>query len=222
MKKLNKIMLTLSLLPTLITSVFLFFMNDTVPMHYNASGAVDRYGSKYENYIFPVIILLMYAFYIVYTKIYTKYSTNSVEKINNNVKITTIVVTSIIAAFNIFQLMFLILAISKPDSTTFKDNVPFIINTVMALMLIIAGNFLPKTKRNSFIGVKTSWTESSDLAWYESNRAGGIAFVVTGILTIIESSFIRGIDSTFVMVGILLVSIAVAYIYAYIKVKKSA
>ena len=222
MKKLNKIMLTLSLLPTLITSVFLFFMNDTVPMHYNASGAVDRYGSKYENYIFPVIILLMYAFYIVYTKIYTKYSTNSVEKINNNVKITTIVVTSIIAAFNIFQLMFLILAISKPDNMTFTDNVPFIINTVMALMLIIAGNFLPKTKRNSFIGVKTSWTESSDLAWYESNRAGGIAFVVTGILTIIESSFIRGIDSTFVMVGILLVSIAVAYIYAYIKVKKSA
>ena len=40
MKKLNKIMLALSILPTLLTSVFLFFMNDTVPMHYNASGAV--------------------------------------------------------------------------------------------------------------------------------------------------------------------------------------
>lgn len=51
MKKLNKIMLALSILPTLLTSVFLFFMNDTVPMHYNASGAVDRYGSKYENFI---------------------------------------------------------------------------------------------------------------------------------------------------------------------------
>lgn len=222
MKKLNKIMLTLSILPILFTSVFLFFMNDTVPMHYNASGAVDRYGSKYENFIFPAIILLMYTFFIVYVKVYAKFSTNSVEKINNNVKITAIVVTSIIAAFNILQLVFLILAILKPDSTTFTDNVPFIINTVMALMLIIAGNFLPKTKRNSFIGVRTSWTESSDLAWYESNRAGGIAFVVTGVLTIIESSFIRGIDSTFVMAGILLASVAVAYIYAYIKVKKSA
>lgn len=215
-------MLMLSILPILFTSVFLFFMNDTVPMHYNAIGAVDRYGSKYENFIFPAIILLMYAFYIVYTKVYTKYSTNSVEKIKNNVRITTIIVTTIIAALNIFQLIFLILAISKPDSTTFTDNVPFIINTVMALLLIIAGNFLPKTKRNSFIGVRTSWTESSDLAWYESNRAGGIAFVVTGVLTIIESSFIKGIDSTFVMAGILLVSIAVAYIYAYVKVKKSA
>ncbi len=222
MKKLNKIMLTLSILPILFTSVFLFFMNDIVPMHYNASGAVDRYGSKYENFIFPAIILLMYGFYIVYVKVYAKFSTNSVEKISNNVKITAIVVTSIIAAFNILQLVFLILAILKPDSTTFTDNVPFIINTVMALMLIIAGNFLPKTKRNLFIGVRTSWTESSDLAWYESNRAGGIAFVVTGVLTIIESSFIRGIDSTFVMAGILLISIAVAYIYAYIKVKKSA
>lgn len=123
MKKLNKIMLALSILPTLLTSVFLFFMNDTVPMHYNASGAVDRYGSKYENFILPAIILFMYAFYMVYTKIYTKYSTNSVEKINNNVKITAILVTSIIAAFNILQLMFLILAILKPDSTTFTDNV---------------------------------------------------------------------------------------------------
>ncbi len=222
MKKLNKITLTLSLLPVLFTSVFLFFMNDTVPMHYKASGAVDRYGSKYENFIFPAIILLMYAFYIIYTKVYTKYSTNSVEKINNNIKVTAIIITSIIAAFDIFQLIFLILAISKPDSTTFTDNVPFIINAIMALLLIIAGNFLPKTKRNSFIGVKTSWTESSDLAWYVSNRAGGIAFVVTEVLTIIESSFIRGIDSTFVMVGILLASIAVAYIYAYVKVKKSA
>lgn len=89
----------------------------------------------------------MYAFYMVYTKIYTKYSTNSVEKINNNVKITAILVTSIIAAFNLLQLMFLILAILKPDSTTFTDNVPFIINTVMGLMLIIVGNFLPKTKQ---------------------------------------------------------------------------
>ena len=56
MKKLNKIMLILSISPTLLTSVFLFFMNDTVPMHYNASGAVDRYGSKYENFILPAII----------------------------------------------------------------------------------------------------------------------------------------------------------------------
>ena len=141
-------------------------------MHYNASGAVDRYGSKYENFIFPAInSVYVTHFTWCISKIYTKYSTNSVEKINNNVKITAILVTSIIAAFNILQLMFLILAILKPDSTTFTDNVPFIINTVMGLMLIIAGNFLPKTKRNSFIGVKTSWTQSSDLAWYESNRA---------------------------------------------------
>ena len=39
--------------------------------------------------------------------------------------------------FNILQLMFLILAVLKPDSTTFTDNVPFIINTVMGLMLIM-------------------------------------------------------------------------------------
>lgn len=222
MKKLNKITAALAVFPILVTCVFLFFMNDTIPMHYNAYGVVDRYGSKYENFIFPAVILLIYAVYIIYKKIYQKASTDSIEKIKNNIKVTSIVVTSIIAAFDIFQCVFLILAVSKPDSTSLGNFIPFIVNTVMSVVLIVTGNFLPKAKRNSFVGVRTSWTQSSDKAWYESSRASGIAFIVTGVLTIIESSFIKGITSTFIMVGILLTSIIIAYIYAYVKVKKSS
>lgn len=222
MKKLNKITAALAVFPILITCVFLFFMNDTVPMHYNAYGAVDRYGSKYENFIFPAVILLIYAVYIIYKKIYQKASTDSIEKVKNNIKVTSIAVTSIIAAFDIFQCVFLILAVSKPDSTSLGNFIPFIVNTVLSVVLIVTGNFLPKAKRNSFVGVRTSWTQNSDRAWYESNRAGGIAFIVTGVLTIIESSFIKGIASTFIMVGILLTSIIIACIYAYVKVKKSS
>lgn len=60
MKKLNKIMLALSLLPTLLTSVFLFFMNDTVPMHYNASGAVDPVQNTKTSFSLQSFCLCMH------------------------------------------------------------------------------------------------------------------------------------------------------------------
>ncbi len=41
------------------TAIVLQFMPDQVPMHYDAVGNIDRWGSKYENLIFPVIILAM-------------------------------------------------------------------------------------------------------------------------------------------------------------------
>ena len=43
----------ISSLPLVITAVALQFMPDTVPLHYNAAGEIDRWGSKYESLLFP-------------------------------------------------------------------------------------------------------------------------------------------------------------------------
>ena len=40
----------------IITAVCIQFMADSVPMHYNFHGEIDRYGSKNENFIFPCFI----------------------------------------------------------------------------------------------------------------------------------------------------------------------
>ena len=34
------------------TAIVLPYMPDSVPMHYDMSGNIDRWGSKYENMIF--------------------------------------------------------------------------------------------------------------------------------------------------------------------------
>ena len=49
----------ISSLPLVITAVALQFMPDTVPLHYNAAGEIDRWGSKYESLLFPAIALAM-------------------------------------------------------------------------------------------------------------------------------------------------------------------
>lgn len=45
----------LTLLPLVVTAVSMAFLPDTIPVHYGVEGTVDRWGSKYECFIFPVI-----------------------------------------------------------------------------------------------------------------------------------------------------------------------
>jgi uncharacterized membrane protein len=50
----KKAMWIISLIALAGTAIVLHFMPDQVPMHYDAVGNIDRWGSKYENLIFPV------------------------------------------------------------------------------------------------------------------------------------------------------------------------
>jgi len=43
-----------------------------VPMHYDVSGNVDRYGSKYENFIFPFSIIAITIFWLILYGIITR------------------------------------------------------------------------------------------------------------------------------------------------------
>ena len=51
------------------------------------------------------------------------------------------------------------------------------------------GNFLGKTHRNWWMGVRTPWSLSSDLAWAKSNRLAGRIMVLTGLATMLAASF---------------------------------
>ena len=35
---------------------------DTIPMHYDSAGNIDRFGSKLEILVLPIIILIVYTF----------------------------------------------------------------------------------------------------------------------------------------------------------------
>ena len=45
------VLLFLSIAPFLIAAVGIQFLPDQIPVHYNMAGEIDRWGSKYEEYI---------------------------------------------------------------------------------------------------------------------------------------------------------------------------
>jgi len=60
----------------------------------------------------------------------------------------------------------------------------------IGLLFIIIGNYLPKTRSNWLIGIRTPWTLSSDITWEKTHRIGGRLFLGAGILTIISALFL--------------------------------
>lgn len=59
----KKTMWIVTIIPLIVTAIVLQFMPDSVPMHYELSGEIDRWGSKYENIIFPLLIIFMTLFW---------------------------------------------------------------------------------------------------------------------------------------------------------------
>ena len=71
----KKLMWIVSVIPLLFTAVALQFMPDTIPMHSNFAGEIDRWGSKYESYIFPLLILAITLFWHLFTRYFEKKQT---------------------------------------------------------------------------------------------------------------------------------------------------
>ena len=84
MTKIKKIVYGILAVVPLIGTVFsLFFLPDSVPMHFDINHQVDRWGSKYEMLILPIIVLILGAVFIFVGKSLAK----NEEHGNNNYNI---------------------------------------------------------------------------------------------------------------------------------------
>lgn len=103
-----------------------------------------------------------------------------------------------------------------------RDNInymPFdisvVVNVLLGILLIVMGNYMPKTKTNSAVGVRTPWSMKNDIIWAKSNRFGGIAGVFSGLLIIIQALLVKGIASTLISVVIIVVFAIISTVYSY-------
>ena len=59
-------------------------------------------------------------------------------------------------------------------------DINVISNCCLGLILIVIGNIIPKCKRNSVVGVRTTWSMDNDTTWELSNRLGGRLIMICG------------------------------------------
>lgn len=86
-----------------------------------------------------------------------------------------------------------------------------------ALLFVVIGNYMGKTRSNFFAGVRTPWTLSSDYSWEKTHRLTGRLFMLSGIATL-AASFVAtaAVAAKMMVAGILgsaLIGVVASYVY---------
>lgn len=217
MKKNKVFFYFLMFFPLVITVCALFFLPDKIPAHYGFDGQVDRWGSKYETLIFPAITIVFGFFMLAMAKFSSKQEGSG----KNNEKVCIVTGIMSLLIFNAMTVYFLY--------TDFKEignlnAVPVSLNQILfgllGAFMIVVGNLMPKLKRNSLIGLRTSWSMKNDVTWQKSQRFGGISFIVTGIIIIVINFVIRDYSSIFLSLAVAVLSLIIDIFYTYKVAKK--
>ena len=85
---------------------------------------------------------------------------------------------------------------------------------LMGILFVFLGNVLPKTKLNSTIGLRCTYSMYNDVTRSKSNRFGGFALVIVGVLTVITSLIFNGVISMILMMILLIASVTIMIMYA--------
>ncbi len=219
----RKIMWIISFISLIGTAIAIQFMPESVPMHHDLAGNIDRWGSRYENFIFPAVILAMSLHWTLFIRHYEKKARLAGDdkkrvEILSNVKVLTIVGLVMAAGFTVMQGFILY---KTYNEAVFSGEKPFIDTDriwgiLMGVMVIVLGNFMTKTRNNATVGFRCKWTRYNDVTWQKGNRFAAYAHVVAGLVTVVTAALVKNLMTTAILMGAyILAALAVSLIYAY-------
>ena len=217
----NKLLWILTAIPLLVTGLVLPAFPERVPMHYDIHGNIDRWGSKYEQLIFPILIVMFSVFWHFFCNHFHK----KAEKLGDskegreaasNGKVIYFTAVGTTLMFTVMNCVFLISAYNeaKTAATVASIDINSIVGVLMGLLLIATGSFMPKTRINPVVGFRTKKTMSSEENWAKANRFAGKVFVISGLLIVALSLMFGGITAMSCFLGVLFADVVICLIYS--------
>ncbi len=149
---------------------------DIVPIHWNAQGEIDNYGSKESLLLIPILLpLLTYLIFVFAPLIDPK---KRLDSQNNKYQSFKVLLTGLMSVLAVFIIYSAYSAISFGIST---------ITIIMGMLFLILGNYIKTLKPNYFIGIRTPWTLESENVWRKTHKSASVLWFVGGLAIIISS-----------------------------------
>lgn len=189
MKKLRTALYVLMFLPLAATLVCLPFLPESIPAHYGFTGQVDRWGSKYETVITPLMTIGFGFFMLAMAKVAAKDEKDG----QNNEKVALITAIACLGVFCGLTAFVLCTAFTGLES--FGD-IPVDLfqglGVLTGIGLVVIGNISPKLRKNSIVGLRTKWSMKNEAVWKKSQRVWGILSMLGGIGMLVSALLVKG------------------------------
>jgi len=159
-----------TLLPVLIGLLLWDRLPERMPTHFGIDGAADGWGSKaFAVFGIPVMFLV---FQLII------WAVTSLDKQNQGHNRKVLELTGLI--FPAMSLFCALLMYTR--SMEIELDMARVLFLLLGLLFIAMGNWLPKVKQNSTLGIKIKWTLYSEENWNKTHRFAGFVWVIGGIL----------------------------------------
>ena len=203
-------MLVNLVLIALMFALGLFFygsLPDTIASHWNAAGQVDGYMSKSRVLFMPVLVLVLYGFFLLIPKI---------DPLRSNIMKFRGYYDKFIFVFIFFMLY--VYCITLALNMGYDVSINVLITPALAAIIFYSGVLMEKSSRNWFIGIRTPWTLSSDVVWEKTHKLGSKLFKIVGVLILLSVFFPEFM--VYIIVAPLLAGSLALVVYSYLEYRK--
>ncbi len=177
---------------------------EQIPMHWNAAGEVDGYGSRWTLLLTPAIGVFVVGLVSLVAKI---------EPRRKNMEASMVPLRTLMVSMAAF--MFLLTVLITMTGLGRDVDVGSWITVGVGLLIAVIGNMLGKIRSTYTFGVRTPWTLASDLSWMKTHRVMGFSWVVIGVATALLGLFGLSEAAIWVLLGGLIGSVVLGTVYSY-------
>jgi uncharacterized membrane protein len=178
-----------------------------VPMHWNASGEIDRWGDKSK--LFMMLFMLTGITYFVFLIIPYIDPKQKLQNMGNKLNNLRLILALFMSALAIYILY----------SVQQKTSNPVLIFPLVGLLFAFLGNYFKTIKPNYFIGIRTPWTLENEEVWKKTHVLGGKLWFVGGLLMAL-TFLLPNEMQLYTFLGITAVITIVPIVYSYLEFKK--
>ena len=212
-KFMKKIVWLIIIAPAIYLAIVWNTLPETLAMHFNLKGEIDRYGSK--NELLPMIFILIAVNAVVYLLLPQVYRIDPKRYAAEN-KDRLFRIAFAVAVFTAAVLCLIIYS-------SIHGNIKFSMRFILAgvgLILAVVGNYIYNIKPNYFAGIRLPWTLNDDENWKRTHLLGGKLLFGGGLLIAVICLFAPFTFSMITLFTILLLVIMTTCIYSYRLYKK--
>lgn len=188
------------ILPILLGVLVYDKLPDTIAVHFDSSGTGDGFIPK-SIAVFGLPLLFALLNLYSHFRVYSDPQNTNVSVMLRNILQWTFPVTTMIV---IPVTLFLAMGMALP--------IVLIIQSMVGVLVIAVGNYLPKCKKNYTVGIKLPWTLHNDDNWFKTHRFAGFLWMLGGFALLFNAIFDI---SEYVVISTFALLVIAPFLYSY-------
>lgn len=206
----KKEILPIILIIAIFTIGFLLYpkLPERIPSHWNAQGKIDSWsGKNFTIFFFPCLILGLYLL-MIFLPLIDPLRENY-RKFSQPYFYFRLLLVVFLGAIYLYTLL---------AGLGWQFNIIYFVLPLFSILFILLGLFLPKIKKNYFVGIRTPWTIHSEEVWDKTHQFSGKIFIAAGLIGLI--GFLIPSYAFLIFIISVMAAALISIIYSYFVFRK--